>query len=417
MKKLEIKDVKVFITAPNNINLVVVKIITNKEGLYGLGCATFSQRAFTVKSALEDYLKPFLIGKNPENIEDIWQSTNVSGYWRNGPVVNNAISGIDMALWDIKGKVADLPVYSLVGGKSRDGIALYPHVDGGTVEEVEANVREALKEGYQHVRCQMGMYGGAGTNDTGLISKKMKKAEHFKLKKSPENRRSGEYFDPEFYAKNVEELFKHLRNSLGNNFEIIHDIHERIPPIEAIRLAKKLEKYDLFYLEDPFSPENADWLKVLREQVSTPIAMGELFTHPNDWKELIINKRIDFIRAHVSAIGGLTPARKLASFGEMFGVRTAWHGPGDLSPVGVMANFHLDYAVNNFGIQEWTPTNEALDNVFPNDLEIKKGYAYLNDQPGLGVEFNEEIAKEYPPINSLPEWTLARTPDGTSVKP
>ncbi len=180
---------------------------------------------------------------------------------------------------------------------------------------------------------------------------------------------------------------------------------------------KKLEKYDLFYLEDPFSPENADWLKVLREQVSTPIAMGELFTHPNDWKELIINKRIDFIRAHVSAIGGLTPARKLASFGEMFGVRTAWHGPGDLSPVGVMANFHLDYAVNNFGIQEWTPTNEALDNVFPNDLEIKKGYAYLNDQPGLGVDFNEEIAKEYPPINSLPEWTLARTPDGTSVKP
>ncbi len=179
MKKLEIKDVKVFITAPNNINLVVVKIITNKEGLYGLGCATFSQRAFTVKSALEDYLKPFLIGKNPENIEDIWQSTNVSGYWRNGPVVNNAISGIDMALWDIKGKIADLPVYSLVGGKSRDGIALYPHVDGGTVEEVEANVREALKEGYQHVRCQMGMYGGAGTNDTGLISKKMKKSRTF----------------------------------------------------------------------------------------------------------------------------------------------------------------------------------------------------------------------------------------------
>jgi mannonate dehydratase len=417
VESLKITDVEVFLTAPNNIDLVIVRIKTNKEGLYGLGCATFTQRIYAVKHAIENYLKPFIIGKNPSNIEDIWQSANVNAYWRNGPVMNNALSGIDMALWDIKGKVADLPVYELLGGKSRDGVALYVHTDGGTLDEVEQSVRNAMNEGYQYVRCQMGMYGGAGTEDTGLISMKMKKAEEMGTKRSPENRRPGQYFDPEVYAKNIVDLFQHLRSKFGNSIEIIHDIHERIPPIEAIRLAKKLEPFDLFYLEDPFAPEHTEWLKMLREQVSTPIAMGELFSHPNDWKKLIANQQIDFIRAHVSAIGGITPARKLAIFGELYGVRTAWHGPGDLSPIGTAANIHLSFSVTNFGIQEWTPMNDALKEVFPGGPVVKEGYAYVNDQPGLGIDFNEEEAMKYPPHGRLPEWTLARTPDGTSVKP
>lgn len=417
MKNLQIKDVEVFLTAPNNIDLVVVKVKTNKEGLYGLGCATFTQRIYPVKHAIEDYLKPFLIGKDPSDIEDIWQSANVNAYWRNGPVMNNALSGVDMALWDIKGKLADLPVYSLLGGKARDGVALYRHADGATFEEVEANVRAIMDEGFQYVRCQMGMYGGAGTNDTGLISKKMKQAKDLGGKRPPENSRPGQYFDPEAYAKKIANLFEHLRSTLGNSIELIHDIHERIPAIEAIRLAKKLESYDLFYLEDPFAPEHTEWLKMLREQVSTPIAMGELFSHPNDWKNLIVNQQIDFIRAHISAIGGITPARKLAAFGELYGVRTAWHGPGDLSPIGTAANIHLDFAISNFGIQEWTPMNEELKSVFPGGPVVKNGYAYVTDQPGLGIEFNEEEAEKYPPLGKLPEWTLARTPDGTSVKP
>jgi mannonate dehydratase len=417
MRNLKIEDVEVFLTSPNNIDLVVVRIKTNKEGLYGLGCATFTQRIYAVKQAIENYLKPFLIGKDPANIEDIWQSANVNAYWRNGPVMNNALSGIDMALWDIKGKVADLPVYDLLGGKSRDGIALYRHADGATVEEVEESVRAIMSEGFQYARCQMGMYGGAGTEDTGLISMKMKKAQDMVGKRSPENRRPGQYFDPDAYAKTIESLFKYLRESLGNSVELIHDIHERVTPIEAIRLAKKLEKYDLFFLEDPFSPENTEWLKMLREQVSTPVAMGELFSHPNDWKSLIANQQIDYIRAHVSAIGGITPARKLATFGELYGVRTAWHGPGDLSPIGTAANIHLDYTATNFGIQEWTPMNDALKEVFPGGPIVKDGYAYVTDQPGLGVDFIEEEAMKYPPHGRLPEWTLARTPDGTSVKP
>ncbi|RKL66494.1 starvation-sensing protein RspA [Salipaludibacillus neizhouensis] len=417
MNNYKILDVEVFVTAPNNIDLVVVRIKTNKTGLYGLGCATFTQRAIAVKHAIEDYLKSFLIGKDPSNIEDIWNSANVSGYWRNGPIMNNALSGIDMALWDIKGKIADLPVYELLGGKSRDGVALYRHTDGSSKEEVVEDIRQAIKEGYQHVRCQLGMYGGAGTEDTGLISKKMEAAKGLVKKRSPDNLREGQYFDTDGYLKSVVELLSYIRTEVGENIELIHDIHERVSPIDAIKLAKKVEKFNLFYLEDPFPPENLEWLKMLREQTSTPIAIGELFSHPNDWKQLIISQQIDFIRAHISAIGGITPARKLAVLGEIFGVRTAWHGPGDISPIGVAANLHLDISVSNFGIQEWTPMNQQLREVFPGGPIIKEGYAYLTDAPGLGVDFCEKAALAHPPRNEPPEWTLARTYDGTSVKP
>lgn len=417
MNALKIEDVKVILTAPGGIDLVVVKIETNRKGLYGLGCATFTQRIFAVKSAVEDYLKPFLIGKDPSRIEDIWHSASVSGYWRNGPIMNNALSGIDMALWDLKGKIAGMPVYELLGGKCRDGIALYRHVDGSTEVQVEQNARKLMDEGYQYLRVQMGMYGGSGTEDTRLIASVISRATNIKSKQSPDNIQPGIYFDPEAYAKSIEHLFAHLRATLGYNVELIHDIHERVAPIEAVRLAKKLEPYHLFYLEDPTSPENLDWIGMIRQQTSTPIAMGELFTNVNEWKPLIANRQIDFIRAHVSAIGGITPAKKLAVFGEFYGVRTAWHGPGDISPVGVAANLHLSVSTPNFGVQEWTPLNEQLQAVFPGCPTVRNGYAYVNNRPGLGIDIIEEEAAKYPCQGTIPTWTLARTPDGTSAKP
>ncbi|TKH46099.1 starvation-sensing protein RspA [Paenibacillus terrae] len=417
MSHIIIEDVKVILTAPGGIDLVVVKIETNQKGLYGLGCATFTQRIFAVKSAIEDYIKPFLIGKDPSRIEDLWHSASVSGYWRNGPIMNNALSGMDMALWDLKGKIAGMPVYDLLGGKCRDGIALYRHVDGSTEVEVEQNARKLMDEGYQYLRVQMGMYGGSGTEDTRLIASVISRATNIKSKHSPENTQTGVYFDPEAYAKSIEHLFAHLRATLGYNVELIHDIHERVAPIEAVRLAKKLEPYHLFFLEDPTSPEDLDWIGMIRQQTSTPIAMGELFTNVNEWKSLIANRHIDFIRAHVSAIGGITPAKKLAIFGEFYGVRTAWHGPGDISPVGVAANLHLSVSTPNFGIQEWTPLNEQLQAVFPGCPTVKNGYAYVNDRPGLGIDIIEEEAAKYPCQGTIPIWTLARTPDGTSAKP
>lgn len=414
---LKITNVKVILTAPGGIDLVVVKVETSENELYGLGCATFTQRIFAVKEAIEQYIAPFVIGKDPSRIEDIWQSAAVSGYWRNGPVMNNALSAIDMALWDIKGKVAGLPVYDLLGGKCRDAIPLYRHCDGADEVQVEENIREAMEQGYQYVRCQMGMYGGAGTDDLKLINTYLAKAKNLNLKRSPENKTPGIYFDPDAYVRSLPKLFEHIRNKIGFGVELIHDVHERIQPIAAIQLAKNVEEYQLFYLEDPVSPENVDWLKILRQQTSTPIAMGELFVNVNEYKQLITNHFIDYIRCHVSTIGGITPAKKLAILSELHGVRTAWHGPGDISPIGVAANLHLDMSSTNLGIQEWTPMSDALYEVFPGAPTMKKGYAYLSDKPGLGVDLNEKEAAKYPVNGGIPSWTLARTPDGTAVKP
>ncbi len=417
MSNLKITAVKTILTAPGGIDLAVVKVETNQPGLYGLGCATFTQRIHAVKTAIDEYMEPFLVGKDPARIEDIWQSACVSGYWRSGPIMNNALSGVDMALWDIKGKLAAMPVYELLGGKCRDGIPLYVHTDGGDEFEVEDNIRAKIAEGYQYVRCQMGMYGGAGTDDMKLIATRLARAKNIQPKRSPRTSTLGIYFDPESYVKSVPRLFEHLRNKLGFGIEFIHDVHERVQPIASVQLAKTLEQYQLFYLEDPVAPENIDWLKMLRQQSSTPISMGELFTNINDWKPLITNNLIDYIRCHVSTIGGITPAKKLATLSELHGVRTAWHGPGDISPVGVCANLHLDMSVTNFGIQEYTPVNDALRDVFPGCAEIDQGYAYLSERPGLGIDIDEKKAAQYPCVGGIPSWTLARTPDGTASRP
>jgi mannonate dehydratase len=398
--KLAIRDVRTILTAPGGINLVVVKVETTEPGLYGLGCATFTQRHKAVATAVDAYLRPFLVGKDPQRIEDIWQTAMVSAYWRNGPVLNNAISGVDMALWDIKGKIAGLPLYQLLGGKCREGAAVYRHADGRDERELTERVRAFLEQGYRYIRCQLGGYGG---RHSGVPA--------------PEGALPGAYYDPDAYARSVPRFFEYVRAQVGFEVELLHDVHERLPPVEAIRLAKQLEPYRLFFLEDPLPPEHNDWLRMLRNQCATPIAMGELFVHPAEWTPLVVNGLIDFIRVHISAIGGITPARKLAALCEAFGVRTAWHGPGDVSPVGHAANVHLDLAVPNFGIQEWSGFPEAVREVFPGCPEVRGGYAYVSEAPGLGIDIDEDKAARYPCREGLPAWTLARRPDGSAARP
>jgi len=397
---ITIRDVRVILTQPGTARLIVVKVETSEPGLYGLGCATFTQRHTAVKAAVEDFLRPFLAGKDPQRIEDIWRTAWVSSYWRNGPVLNNALSGVDMALWDIQGKLAGMPLYQLLGGKCREGAAVYRHADGRDAAQVEENVRAFMAQGYHFIRCQLGGYPGAAP-----------------ALRKPDGALPGAYYDPDASARNIARLFEHLRGKLGFEVELLHDVHERQTPAEAVRFAKALEPCRLFFLEDALPPEQIEWFRAMRRQCAVPLAMGELFTNPCEWMPLIENRLIDFIRCHVSAIGGITPARKLAALCEAFGIRTAWHGPPDVSPVGHAANVHLDLSAPNFGVQEWFGFTDAEREVFPGCPEVRNGYVYPNDRPGLGIDLDEAKAARYPCSNVLPEWTLARLPDGTATFP
>ena len=406
---LKVTDVKTILTAPAGIRLVVVKVVTNQPGLYGLGCATFTQRPRTVETAVNRYLRPFLLGKNPLDIEDVWQSSFVSSYWRNGPVLNNALSGVDIALWDILGKECGMPVYQLFGGKCRQAVDTYRHASGKDFQAVEAAVRRYVDEGYRHVRIQVAVPGLA----TYGVRRRKQSAN------VPPNRQS-RVWEPGPYVRVVPRLFEHVRKHLGDDVQLLHDVHERVPPILAIQLAKDLEPYRPFFLEDPFSPEDVGYFKHLRQQSSTPIAMGELFNNPNEWLPLVAERLIDFIRVHISQVGGLTMARKMAAMCEFFRVRTAWHGPGDVSPVGHAANVHLDLAVPNFGIQEARQFTQAEQDVFPGCPELNNGYYHANDKPGLGIDLNEKLAAKFP-IQDDPSfdmhWGNLRRADGTIQKP
>ncbi len=399
-----IKDIYPICTAPEGIPLVIVKVVTSEPGLYGIGCATYTQRWITVANAVTNYMKPLLVGKDVSRIEDIWQMSMVSAYWRNGPVLNNAISGVDEALWDIKGKMANMPVYDLLGGKVREAARVYRHADGRTLEEVGDRVQAFMEDGVQVIRVQHGGYGG-NAYEQALASKR------------PDGACEGAYYDPLGYELSVTELFDYMRNRFGFGVDFCHDVHEHLDPINAIHLAKELEQYRLFFYEDSLAPEQIEWFKMMRGQTSTPIAMGELFNNPREITPLVANKLIDFVRCHVSQIGGITPAKKLASFCEAFSVRTAWHGPGDTSPVGHAADIHLDVSTSNFGIQEWAGFKQASLDVFPGCPELRKGYVYPNDKPGLGIDIDEDLAKKFLCSEKLPQWTNCRRPDGTLNRP
>lgn len=404
MDNITIRDIKVFVTAPRDINLVVVKVETSEPELYGYGCATFTWRYKAVVTAIEEYLAPMMKGRPVHQIEDLWQTMMGSSYWRNGPVLNNAISGVDEALWDIKGKLAKMPLYSLIGGKAREGIELYRHADGGSYEEVKECIARYIEEGYRNIRCHMGTYGG---NFNGKRQQMVK----------PEGAPKGAYFHPKMYMDSVIKLFERVRTDFGWELNVMHDVHERLSLADTLAFAKALEPYKLFFLEDSLSPDQVGYYKYLREQTTVPFAMGELFVNPAEWKTIVQNQWIDFIRVHLSDIGGFTPAVKLAHFCEAYGVRTAWHGPNDLSPIGMTAQMHLDLNSHNFGIQEFSGFNEAEEAVFPGCPTVKDGYAYVSDQPGIGVGFDEKEAAKYPAVEMDHSWLFARLPDGTAVRP
>jgi len=405
LQKVKIKKVRAIATAPYGIELVIVKVETDQPGLYGVGCATFRQRAHAVVAAIDDYLDDFCRDKDASNIEDIWQTAYVSSYWRNGPVLNNALSGLNQALWDIKGKMAGMPVYQLFGGKTRFAVDTYTHASGPTPGAVMDNVERFREMGFRNIRIQLGGYGSTHLSEQPAYKQ-------YGFGQPDDNT-----IDPQAYKRGTIELFRMARKRFGDEIELLHDIHERLEPMDAIDLIKKVEEYRPFFIEDPFSPENIGWFEMLRQHTTVPIAMGELLNNPHEWVEPMAQRWYDFIRIHLSQIGGITPAMKVARLGEWFNVRTAWHGPGDTSPIGHAANAHIDLAIWNFGIQEMVHFNDLTREIFPGTPTVEKGYMFVNEAPGLGIDIDEEKAKKYP----LPEfnynWTQVRKADGTPVRP
>ena len=404
----KIKDISVIECAPAGVRLTVVKITTDQDGLFGYGCATFTQRADLVKPAVEKYLKPFLMGKTTDRIEDIWQSCYDSSYWKNGPVLNNALSGIDQALWDIKARQAGMPVYQLAGGKCREAVDTYTHADGAEIKDTIENAKKFMSQGFRHVRIQVGIPGMAGYGSSRGGDNTIK-ALHDKP-----------VFEPAVYVRRALKLFEAARHELGEEVELLHDVHERVSPNQAVQFAKDAEKFKLFFMEDLLSPEDIAYFRQIRQNCATPLAMGELFNSPHEWQPLMSERLIDYIRIHVSQCGGFTPARKVAILGESFGVKTAWHGPGDVSPIGHMANVTLDIVSTNFGIQEYSAFNQRTREIFSGVPEMKNGYLWVSEKPGWGIEIDEKEAAKSPFTpgrnNLNGGWGEIRRLDGTVIK-
>jgi mannonate dehydratase len=398
----KITNARVIVTCPGR-NFVTLKIETD-EGVYGLGDATLNGRELSVASYLQDHVVPCLIGRDAHRIEDIWQYLYKGAYWRRGPVTMSAIAAVDTALWDIKGKIAGLPLYQLLGGASREGVMVYGHANGKTIEETVDNALHYQEQGYKAIRLQSGVPGLASTYG---VSKDRYFYEPADADLPTEN-----LWSSEKYLRSVPALFDKAREALGWDTHLLHDIHHRLTPIEAGRLGKDLEPYRPFWLEDATPAENQANFRLIRQHTTSPLAVGEIFNSIWDCKQLIEEQLIDYIRATVVHAGGITHLRRIASFADMHNVRTGCHGATDLSPVCMAAALHFDLSVPNFGVQEYMRHTEETDAVFPHAYSFADGMMHPGDKPGLGVDLDEELAAKYDykraylPVNRLEDGTM-----------
>ncbi len=390
---LKITDVQVLVTNPMQSaagNFVLVKVLTNQDGLYGWGDATCTGSELGVAKFLEEHLRAAILGRNPMRLEELWQTLFFLPYYRSGSVHMSALSGIDMALWDIKGKVAGLPVYELLGGKTRDRLLTYRSVGGRNYQDVEEGVRRLMADGYKVIKVQVsapGLESGYAVPQSARQRTSTTKA--FEAGVAP-----SEVWEPGPYVRTLPKLFEHLRKTVGEEIELLHDVHERVTPSQAIVLAKAVEPYRLFYFEDPVRPAHLDTFRIIRQQSSTPLAMGEVYTGQWDGLYLITEHLIDYVRHDLAHCGGITTGRKIAAMCEPYGILTAWHGPGNISPVTHMANAHVSLSVPNFGIQEFAVGwGEPVREVFSAMPAYSKGSITIPDGTGLGIDVNEASAR------------------------
>jgi L-alanine-DL-glutamate epimerase and related enzymes of enolase superfamily len=398
---MKITAARTIVTCPGR-NFVTLKIETD-QGVYGIGDATLNGRELSVVSYLDDHVIPCLIGMDPRRIEDIWQYFYRGAYWRRGPVTMSAISAVDTALWDIKAKMANMPLHDLLGGKSRDGVMVYGHANGGDIEETVEAVGHYINMGYKAIRAQTGVPGIKDAYGVG----------RGKLFYEPADAAlpSNTVWDTTKYLNHVPKLFEKLRETYGFEHHLLHDGHHRMTPLQAAQLGKELEPYKLFWLEDATPAENQDAFRLIRQHTTTPLAVGEIFNTIWDCKDLIQNQLIDFIRTTVVRAGGITHLRRIADLAALYQIRTGSHGATDLSPVTMGAALHFDSWVPNFGIQEYMRHSEETDAVFPHAYHFKDGFLFPGDAVGHGVDIDEELAAKYPYKPAyLP---VARLEDGT----
>ncbi len=412
---MAIEKAEVFITSPGR-NFVVFRITTT-DGVVGLGDGTLNGRELVVAEYLKT-ISPMLIGKDEDNIEDIWQYLYKGAYWKRGPVTMAAISAVDVALWDIKAKKAGVPVYQLLGGASRTGILTYAHASGVDLPSLFDNIDMYRDLGFKATRIQASLPGIPSTYGVAASANAQKGEgeEGVRYDYEPARRTTvpvEEVWDARTYMNTIPGVFEEVRNKYGKDLILLHDSHHRLTPIQAARFGKLLEPYDLFWMEYTTpAEENQEFLRIVRQHTTTPIAIGEIINSWSDYTILIKEQLIDYVRSAVTHTGGLTHMKKLMAFAELFGVKSGFHGPTDVSPVGMAANLHLDLAIPNFGIQEYMRHSDETLTVFRTSYTFENGYLHPGNKPGIGVDFDEKEAAKYPyqpaplPVDRLLDGTM-----------
>lgn len=400
---MKIEQAYTIVCSPGR-NFVTLKIVTD-EGIYGIGDATLNGREMAVVAYLEEHVIPALIGRDASRIEDIWQYLYRGAYWRRGPVTMSAIGAVDMALWDIKAKAANMPLYQLLGGRSRERVMTYAHCTGKDIDSCLSEVERHVAQGYRAVRVQAGVPGIPTIY--GVAKREGERYEPADAELPAEH-----VWSTEKYLNHVPQLFAAVREQFGHDLHLLHDVHHRLTPIEAARLGKAVEPYHLFWLEDCVPAENQESLRLIREHTTTPLAIGEVFNSIHDYREMIQNQWIDYIRTPLTHGGGITHVRRIADLAALYHIRTGFHGPTDLSPVCLGAAVHFDTWVPNFGIQEHMPHDDLTHQVFSEDHGFEDGHFIVGEAPGHGVDINESAAAQFPykraslPVNRLEDGTL-----------
>lgn len=409
---MSIDKAEVIVTSPDR-NFVTLKI-TTADGVTGLGDATLNGRELSVVAYLAEHVVPLLIGADEDRIEDMWQFLYRSAYWRRGPVTMAAIAAVDMALWDIKGKKAGMPVYQLLGGASRSGLLAYGHASGVDLPQLFDSVRSHVEQGYRAIRIQTGVpglkaiYGIA--SQSSFTGGGEARYDHEPARRGA--RPVEEDWDTRAYLNHLPGVFEAVRNEFGPDLPLLHDGHHRMTPIQAARLGKDLEPYDLFWLEDCTPAENQEALRLVRQHTTTPLAIGEIFNTVWDFKDIIRDQLIDYVRGAVTHMGGISALKKTLDYAAMYQIKSGMHGPTDISPVGMAAAMHLGLSIHNFGIQEYMQHGARTNEVFQQSFTWHGGLLYPGDKPGLGVELDVDAAGRYPyeqaylPYNRLADGTV-----------